>query len=81
LEDATGSDIFITSVVPLQLYSEKASGDTVILWQNPSPPVSYCHPIQTQFKKETVDTAKEETSVVEERIKKPENGGKFGATK
>jgi hypothetical protein len=31
LEDATDSDIFITSVVPLQLYSEKASGDSYSL--------------------------------------------------
>jgi len=30
-------DIFITSVVNLQLFSAKASGGTVILWQNPSP--------------------------------------------
>jgi hypothetical protein len=37
LEDATDSDIFITSVVHLQLYSARASGDTVIIWQNSMP--------------------------------------------
>jgi hypothetical protein len=80
LEDATDSDICITSVVALQLYSEKASRDTDILWQNCSPLVSYCHPIQTQFKKETADKAKEKTSVIE-RINKLEIGDKFEATK
>jgi hypothetical protein len=34
--------------------------------------MKYCHPIQIQFKTETADAAKEETSVVEERIKKLE---------
>ena len=37
LEDATESDIFITSVVHLQLYSAKVSENTLILWQNPRP--------------------------------------------
>jgi hypothetical protein len=34
--------------------------------------MKYCHPIQIQFKKERADTAKEETPVYEERIKKLE---------
>jgi hypothetical protein len=34
--------------------------------------MKYCHPIQIKFKTETADAAKEETSVVEERIKKLE---------
>jgi hypothetical protein len=42
--------------------------------------VSYCHPIQTEFKKETADTAKEEMSVIE-RIKELEIGDKFEAAK
>ena len=63
LEDASDSDIFITSVVPFQLYSTKTSGDKIIHWQNPRPSlVRYCHPIQIQFKKETAQLAKEETS-------------------
>jgi hypothetical protein len=31
LKDVSDSDIFITSVVPLQLYSTKISGDKIIL--------------------------------------------------
>jgi len=71
LEDAS-DNIFITSVVPLQLYSTKTSGDKLILWRNPRPSVSYCYPIRIQFKKETTELAKEETLVFEERIKKLE---------
>jgi hypothetical protein len=64
------SDIFITSVVLLQLYSTKMSGDKIILWQNPRlSSVRYCRPIRMQFKKETAELAKEETSLVEEGIK------------
>jgi hypothetical protein len=63
LEDASDSDIFITSVVPFQLHSTKTSGDKIIHWQNPKPSsVRYYHPIQIQFKKETTQLAKEETS-------------------
>jgi hypothetical protein len=63
LEDASDSDIFITSVVPFQLHSTKTSGDKITHWQNPRPSsVKYCHPIQIQFKKETAQLAKEETS-------------------
>jgi len=73
---------FITSVVPAQLYSIKTSGDKLILWQNPRPSVSYCYSIRIQFKKETTELAKEETSVFEERIKKLEkNGENFGGIK
>jgi hypothetical protein len=73
LEGVSDSDIFITSVVPLQLYSTKISGVEIILWQNPKPSsVRYCRPIRKQFKKETAELAKEEISIVEESIKKLE---------
>jgi len=82
LEDASDNNIFITSVVPLQLYSTKTYGDKLILWQNPRPSVSNCYPIRIQFKKETTELAKEETSVFEERVKELEkNGEKFGGIK
>ena len=76
LEVASDNNIFITSAVPLQLYSTKTSGDKLILWQNPRPSVSYCYPIRIQFKKETTELAKEETSVFEERIKELEKTAK-----
>jgi hypothetical protein len=73
LEDISDSDIFVTSVVPLQLYSTKTSGEKIILWQSPRPSsVRYCHPIWMQFKKETNEFAKEEVSIVEESIKELE---------
>ena len=68
MEDASDSDIFVTSVVPLKLYSTKTSGDKFILWHNPRPSVRYCLASRVQFKKETAELAKEGTSVVEERI-------------
>jgi hypothetical protein len=58
--------------VPLQLHSTKTSGDKFILWQNCRPSVRSCKPIWIQFKKETAEIATEETSAVEERIKKLE---------
>jgi hypothetical protein len=71
LEDISDSDIFVTSVVPVQLHATKTSGDKIILWQNPRPSsVRYCRPIWMQFKKETAELAKEEISIVEESTKK-----------
>ena len=49
------------------------SGDKFILCQNRRPSVKYRKPIWVQFKKETAELAREETSIVEERIKKLEN--------
>jgi hypothetical protein len=72
LEDASDSDIFVTSVVPLKMYSRKTSGDKFILWHNPTPSERYCLPMRIQFKKETDEVAKEGTSVFEERINKLE---------
>jgi hypothetical protein len=72
LEDANDSDIFITNVVPLQLYSTKISGNKFILWQDPRRSVRPCHIIRIQIKKGTVELAHKETSVIGERIKKLE---------
>jgi hypothetical protein len=70
LEDASDSDIFITPVFLLRLYSTKTSGDK-ILWQNLRPSlVRSRRPIRIQLKKEAAELAKEETSAVEERILK-----------
>jgi hypothetical protein len=80
LEGVSDYYIFITSVVPLQLYSTKTSGDKIILWQNPR--LRYCRPIRMQFKKETAELVKEEISIIEERIKKLETTViTFGGTK
>jgi hypothetical protein len=71
LEGASNSDIFITPVIPLRLYATKTSRDKIILWQNPRPSsVRSCRPVRIQLKQQAAELAKEETSVVEERIKK-----------
>jgi hypothetical protein len=64
LEDVNDSDVFVTSVVPLQLYSTKTSGDDIILWQNPRPSsVRYCRLIWLQFEKETAEFAKKKRNI------------------
>jgi len=72
VEDDNDSDIFITKVVPLQLYSTKTSGNKFILWHDLRRSVRRCHLIRIQFTKGTAELAKEETSVIGERIKKLE---------
>jgi len=72
LEDDNDGDIFITNVVPLQLYSTKTSGNKFILWQDLRRSVRRCHLIRIQFTKGTAELAKEESSVFGERIKKLE---------
>lgn len=72
MEDASGSDIFISYIVYFQLYATKTSGDKFIFWQNPRLSVRYCRPIRKRFKKEAAELAKEETLVVEERMSKLE---------
>jgi hypothetical protein len=62
-------DMFLTSLVPLQLYSEKPGGDKVIIWQNPRPSSTrFCRPIRFQFKKETTELTVQETTDIEEQI-------------
>jgi hypothetical protein len=70
LEDASDSDIFVTSLVHFQLYATKTSRDKFILWQNPTPSVRYCRPIRIDFTKEAAELTKEETLLVEERSSK-----------
>jgi len=72
LEDANDSDFLITNVVPLQLYSTKTSGNQFIYWQDPRRSVRRCHLIRIYFKKGTSELAKEETSIIGERIKELE---------
>jgi hypothetical protein len=67
-ENLRDSDMFISSFVPLQLYSSSAP-NKVILWQNPRPSsVRYCRPIRLQFKKETTEISKHEIDYIEKQI-------------
>jgi hypothetical protein len=61
--------MFLTSLVPLQLYNEKSGGDKVIIWQNPRPSSTrFCRPIRFQFKKETTELTVQEPTDIEEQI-------------
>ncbi|XP_043471258.1 uncharacterized protein LOC122504283 [Leptopilina heterotoma] len=56
----TDSNIFFTSLVPLQLFSVDQSGKSnVIIWKNPRPSSPrYCRPIRIEFLKETPESTK-----------------------
>lgn len=67
------STIFLTSIVPLQLFSISESKGKIIILQNPRPSSTrYCRPIKFQFKKETSILIKEERNNVDEQIKHPQ---------
>lgn len=55
-------DLFVSSMVPLQLFAEKADNrGTKILWHNSRPASTrYCRPIRFQFQKENVNISIEE---------------------
>lgn len=62
-------DIFLTSLVPLQLYYQKEDGEKIIVWQNPRPSSTrFCRPIRFQFKKETLELTLQEKIHVENQI-------------
>lgn len=64
-------DLFLTSLVPLQLYVQKEDEEKVIIWQNPRPSSTrFCRPIRFQFKKETAELILQEKSYVDHQIKK-----------
>ncbi|CAH2101215.1 unnamed protein product [Euphydryas editha] len=62
--DATDSNIFQSSFVPLRLVC-----GTKIVWQNPTPSSpQYCRPIRIRFVKENVDITQEKIEYVENAI-------------
>jgi len=65
------SDIFMFSLVPLQLRCTKIDNPkTIVLWKNPRPSSTrYCRPIKFEYKKETIVSTLEEVNAVEEEIK------------
>lgn len=63
------TDIFFMSAVPLQLFYER-KGVRVVVWQNQRPSSArFCRPIKLQFRKETVELARQEVSLMEEQIR------------
>jgi hypothetical protein len=69
--DLDDSDIFMFSLVPLQLRCTKIDNPSnVVLWKNPRPSSTrYCRPIKFDFKKETIESTLEEVNAVQEEIK------------
>lgn len=64
------ADIFITSLVPIQMVAEHSfSSGKIIIWQNPRPSSPrYCRPIRIQFAKETVALSKNEEKYIQEQV-------------
>ena len=66
-KNLSDSDLFLSSVVLLQLHLEKDSN--TIVWQNPRPSSPrFCRPIRFQFKKETFEVANTEVQYIEIQI-------------
>lgn len=67
--DVCDGDLFLFSLVPLQLQCDVENNKTV-LWKNPRPSSTrFCRPIKYMFKKETAQTTLEELKIVEDQIK------------
>jgi hypothetical protein len=63
----TDSDLFLFSLVPLQL--RLVDEQNIVVWQNPRPSSTrFCRPIKFCFKKETIDSTLEEVKDVESEI-------------
>lgn len=70
--DATDSNIFQSSFVPLQLLC--GINRRKVVWQNPTPSSPrYCRPIRIRFIKETSDITNDEINYVENQIRSLEN--------
>lgn len=65
------SDLFMTCLVPLQLYAlSESDGKKKILWQNPRPSSTrYCRAIKLEFIKETAEVIRTEKAKMDQQIK------------
>jgi len=70
-ETKSDSDIFLTSIVPLQLISVNHKNEKeIIVWKNPRPSSPrFCRPIRLQFLHENTQATKNEINYIEEQIK------------
>lgn len=66
----TDCNIFLTSLVPIQLIlGAPNTKNHVLLWQNPRPSSPrYCRPMRVQFVHETTDTTVEEVKYIKNQI-------------
>jgi len=61
-----GESLLCISLVPLQLKNEESNE---VLWKNPKPSSGrLCRPIKLLWKKETIDTLKEQEKIITEQI-------------
>lgn len=68
-QSVTDSDLFMFSFVPLQINCT-ANDQKIIIWQNPRPSsTKFCRPIKFIFKKETVESTRDEVDKIETQIK------------
>lgn len=72
--DFDDSSLFVTSIVPLQLFARTTCGNKFIIWQNPrlSSP-RFCRPIKFEFIKESVQLIQEIKYKFENEIENLEN--------
>jgi hypothetical protein len=64
------SYLFLTSLVPIQLFTSSSTEEKIVLWQNPRPlSTRYCRPIRLQFRKEPNELIREEKEHIEKKIK------------
>lgn len=67
--DFIDSNLFLSCLVPLALYSKDLKNKKILLWQNPRPSSAvYCRPIKMQFLKETIEVSKNEKSNMDKEI-------------
>jgi len=64
------NDLFMSSIVSLQLRCFNEKNETFVLWKNNRTLTTrYCRPIMFDFKKETVTSTLLEVNIIEEQIK------------
>lgn len=62
-------NLFMTCLVPLQLFVHSDNGDKIIVWQNSRPSSTrFCRPVKLQFMKETTEVILQEKKYMDEQI-------------
>lgn len=68
-QNASDANIFISSLVPLRLISNKPDEQQIIFWQNNrTSSTRYCRPIRFQFEHETTELTKTEMRYIQTQI-------------
>lgn len=63
------SNLLLSCLVPIQLYTENEKKEKIVVWNNPRPSSTfYCRPIKMQFLKETKEISKREYDALKAEI-------------